>query len=95
MAQADGIKGERVNLRLSAVAKRRIERAAALEGRPLSSFIVASVLEQAERTIAAHDAMELSRRDAERFLDAVLDPPRANRRLRAALDEHGQRVLSR
>ncbi|MCR4377143.1 MAG: DUF1778 domain-containing protein [Rhodospirillales bacterium] len=88
-------KSERVNLRLDATAKRRIERAALVEGKTVSGFILASALENAEETISRHETFALSRRDAEIFLDAILNPPPANAKLRKALAEHDRRVVSR
>ena len=51
MAQADTVRSERINLRLSETAKRRIERAASVEGKTVSAFIVSSALEKAEKTV--------------------------------------------
>jgi len=86
---------ERLNLRLRAAAKRRIEQAAAFEGKTVSSFILSSALASAERTIRAHEAVVLSRRDAEVFLEAILDPPPPSATLRAAIEEHRRRVAAR
>jgi uncharacterized protein (DUF1778 family) len=86
---------DRINLRLNPGAKRRIEQAAAVEGRTVSSFIVSSALATAERTIREHEAMVLSRRDAEVFLEAVLNPPPPSARLREAIEEYRRRVIPR
>ena len=86
---------ERLNLRLKSDAKRRIEQAAAFEGTTVSSFIVSSALATAERTIREHETMVLSRRDAEVFVDAILNPPRPSAKLRQAVEEHRRRVVSR
>ena len=95
MAQADTVRSERINLRLSETAKRRIERAASVEGKTVSAFIVSSALENAEKTVRRHETIALAREDAMRFLDALSDPPPPNDRLRAALEEHARRVDSR
>lgn len=95
MAQANTVRSERINLRLSEAAKRRIERAASVEGKTVSAFIVSSALETAERTIGRHEITALARQDAMRFFDALAAPPPPNDRLRAALEEHAQRVDSR
>ena len=49
-------------------------------------------MSQAERTIRRHERMVLKRRDSEIFFDALLQPPRMNPRLAAALEEHDRRV---
>ena len=95
MAQTGAVRSERINLRLSGTAKRRIERAAAVEGKTVSAFIVSSALENAERTARRHETIALAREDAARFFDALADPPPPNDRLRAALEEHARRVDSR
>ncbi len=95
MSRAASAKSERVNLRLDAAAKRRLERAASVEGKTVSGFILSSALARAEETIQNHETMALSRRDAETFLDAILTPPKPNAKLRKALDEHRRRVQSR
>jgi len=86
---------QRVNLRLNEDAKHVIERAASFEGKTVSKFILASALERAEETIHKHETMVLSRRDAETFLDAILNPPKPNAKLQKALDEHNRRVEQR
>ena len=95
MAQANVTKSERVNLRLNATAKLRIERAASFEGKTVSGFIVSSALENAEKAIQKHETMALDQRDAKRFFDVIINPPALNNRLRTAMDEHGKRVASR
>ncbi len=95
MPQTNTVRNERINLRLSETAKRRIEQAASVEGKTVSAFIVSSALETAERTIDKHETMALGREDATRFFDALAAPPPLNQRLRAALEEHARRVASR
>ncbi len=95
MAQATSTKSERVNIRLDAAAKRRLERAASFEGKTVSGFILSSAMERAEETIEKYEIMVLSRRDAKTFLDAILNPPKQNAKLRKAIDEHRRRVISR
>ena len=95
MAQSSTARSERINLRLGESAKRRIERAASVEGKTVSAFIVSSALEVAERTIDRHETIALGREDARRFFDALANPPPPNDRLRAALEEHALRVDSR
>ncbi len=52
-------------------------------------------LENADKAIQKHETMALNRRDAERFFDAIINPPALNDKLRTAMDEHGKRVASR
>lgn len=93
--QTSNIRNARINLRLSATAKQRIQRATSVEGKTVSAFIVSSALEKAERAIDRNVLMRLAHEDAMRFFQALETPPAPNDRLRAALDEHGRRVDSR
>lgn len=95
MALVNTSRSMRINLRLSEPIKRRIERAASVEGKTVSGFILSSALENAEKTIEKHETMALGRRDAEVFFDALANPPAPNGALQTALDEHGRRVVSR
>lgn len=95
MSVATETKQERINLRLQHDAKQILERAARFEGKTVSSFILASALQQAEKTIEAHEVMRLSSRDAETFFDALAKPVEFNDKLTAAFKEHEQRVTSR
>ena len=95
MAHTTTTHSERINLRLSGTAKRRIEQAASVEGKTVSAFIVSSALENAEKTVRHHDTIALAREDATRFFDALADPPTPNDRLRAAFKEHARRVDTR
>ena len=95
MARTASAHSERLNLRLDPAAKRRIEQAASFEGKTVSGFIVSSALATAERTIREHEAMVLSRRDAEVFLDAIVNPPGTSAKLRKAFEEHRRRVVAR
>lgn len=92
MTNTNVVKSERINLRLNPAIKRQIERAASFEGRTMSGFIVASAIESAERTIREYETFTPSRRDAERFFEALANPPAPNAKLRKALSEYGRRV---
>ena len=95
MARAATSKSERINLRLDAAAKHKIEQAASVEGRTVSGFILSSALACADAAVRAHETMVLGKRDAEVFLDAILNPPEPNEKLRRAMREHRERVVSR
>jgi len=94
MAQTSTAHSERINLRLSQTAMRRIERAVSVEGTAVSAFIVSSALATATQAIDRHETLALAREDATRFFDALSDPPPPNDRLRAALEKHSRRVNS-
>ena len=92
---APAAKNERINLRLKQSAKSLIERAAAFEGKTVSSFIVSSAVASAEKTIHEHESLQLNEQDAQRFFDALARPVRFNKKLTEALLEHDRRVDSK
>lgn len=79
---AGRVKAERLEARLTAAQKTLVERAAALQGRTVTDFVLTSVQEAARRAIEEHRRLELSVRDSEAFVDALLRPRAANARLR-------------
>ena len=95
MTLANTSRSMRINLRLSDPTRRRVERAASVEGKTVRGFILSSTLENAEKAIKRHETMALGRRDAEIFFDALANSPAPKGALQAALDEHGRRVVSR
>ncbi len=80
----DRTRGERLEARITADQKALIQRAAELEGRSVTDYVVSSVQDAARRTVEAHDVMVLSAAESRAFVDALLDPPPINDRLRTA-----------
>lgn len=75
-------RAERLETRVTAEQKNLIERAAALQGRSLTDFVLTSVQDAARRAIEEHQQLALSVRDSEAFVDALLNPQPVNDRLR-------------
>ncbi|MGB6536428.1 MAG: DUF1778 domain-containing protein [Xanthobacteraceae bacterium] len=86
------MRGERLGFRVDRETKGLIERAAHLERRKVTDFCVATLASAARRTIAEHDTLVLSERDRQAFFDALINPPKPNKRLVRALAEHKRRV---
>ncbi len=76
------VRDERLEARVTSEQKKLIERAAALQGRSVTDFVLASVQEAARRAISEHQRIELSVRDSEAFAAALLNPPPVGDRLR-------------
>ena len=83
---------ERINLRLKRASKHLIESAASFEGKTVSGFILSSALASAEQTMQRRQTLSLDQQDAQRFFDALAEPPAFNRALTKALAEHDRRV---
>lgn len=77
-------RGARLEARISAAQKALLQRAAALSGRTLSEFVVASAHEAASKVIAEHAVVQLSRAEQIAFVSTLLDPPKPSARLRRA-----------
>ena len=75
----------RLDLRLSARDRERLDRAAALAGLPLATFVRTAVLREADRTVAAESAVTLSLEESRRFLAALAKPFAPNLALQRAL----------
>jgi uncharacterized protein (DUF1778 family) len=65
----------RLEARISEEALEMVKRAAAIEGRSLSDFVVAAAHTAARRTIEATQVVHLSLEDQRAFVDALLSPP--------------------
>jgi uncharacterized protein (DUF1778 family) len=78
------LRTERTEARLLPEQKKRIERAARIKGLSLSDFIVQHADEAARKTIQEHTVWVLGDRDRDVFVQALLNPPRPNSRLKQA-----------
>ena len=75
-------RAQRLETRVTAEQKTLIEHAAALQGRTVTDFVLTSVQDAARRAIEEHQRIELSVRDSQAFVDALLNPKPVNARLR-------------
>ena len=76
---------QRMNLRVTPIAKAKLVRAAALRHTDLTDFVTRTALREAEAVIAEAEVVSLSGRDSLRVLNLLENPPAANARLRAAI----------
>jgi uncharacterized protein (DUF1778 family) len=82
----------RLEARVTAEQKRLIERAAALQGRTVTDFVLTSVQAAARRAIEEYNRLELSVRDSEAFVEALLNPRPVNDRLRDTVRRYREKV---
>lgn len=78
-------KPERLEARVTREQKQLIERAAELEGRSITDFVVASAQSAARQVIQDHEILKLTARDREVFVQALLNPPKPTDKLRQAV----------
>jgi len=86
---ARAVRTEKLDLRLSSVAKRRLEAAASVASRSLSAFVLESALSQAEQTLADRHTFVLSKIKWTEFQQALDAPVRSLPRLQRVLTEPG------
>ena len=79
---------ERLEARVTAQQKALFREAADLQGVTLTDFVVSSVHQAAVRALEARHVLDLSRRDQQVLVQAVLRPPTPNARLRTAWSRH-------
>jgi uncharacterized protein (DUF1778 family) len=75
-------RAQRLETRVTTEQKNLIERAAVLQGRTITDFVLTSAQDAARRAIEEHQQLELSVRDSEAFVEALLNPRPVNDRLR-------------
>lgn len=88
-------KAYRFDARLNEEQKTLIQKAADLEGRTLTDFVLRSAEAAAERTLRDRAILVLTARDAEVFVDAILNPPEPGPVLRAAAKYYKRHAESR
>ena len=85
-------RSERLEARISKAQKELFVRAAELQGRSLTDFLVASVQEAALATVRSHDAVRLSDHDRQAFVAALLTPPAPAKTLEQAAKRYRKRT---
>jgi uncharacterized protein (DUF1778 family) len=83
---------ERLEARVSKEQKDLFVRAAELQGRSLTDFVIASAQEAAIETVRTHDALRVSERDRRAFVSALLAPPAPAKMLKQAAKRYRQRT---
>jgi uncharacterized protein (DUF1778 family) len=74
----------RIEARIAPEALALVRRAAELQGRSVSDFVVAAAQAEAERAIETAQIIRLSLDDQRAFAQAIIDPPPPNEALRRA-----------
>jgi uncharacterized protein (DUF1778 family) len=83
----------RIEARIAPEALVVVKRAAELQGRGVSDFVVAAAQEAASRTIEETQIIRLSVEDQRAFADAILNPPPPTPALIRAVEAH-RRLIS-
>lgn len=85
-------KGERLETRITKEQKELFQRAADIQGRSLTDFVISSVAEAAKQIVQEHEIMILSARDRAVFVEALLNPPEPSSKLQTAARRYKQKM---
>ena len=82
----------RFDARLNRDQKRLIQRAADLQGRTMTDFVLHSAESAAEKTLRERAMLLLSARETETFVSAILNPPEPGPVLRQAVRHYKNQI---
>ncbi len=83
----------RIEARIAPDALAVVKRAAELQGRSVSDFVVAAAQDAAQRTIAETHIIRLAAEDQRRFAEALLNPPSLAPAMERARDSHNRLIV--
>lgn len=82
------VRTARIEARIAPDALAIVKRAAEIQGRSISDFVVAAAQEAAERTIERTEIIRLSVAGQRAFAEAILNPPKPPTGLKKAAKAH-------
>lgn len=92
MMPSESSRTSRIEARISPDALLIVKRAAELQGRSLSDFVVAAAQDAAQRAIEEATLIRLSVEDQTRFAELLLNPPEPSDALKRAKAAHDRLV---
>ncbi len=84
----------RLEARISRELHTALKRAAALQNRTVTDFVITAVQEAAENVIENTQVLRLSLADQKRFAQALLSPPKVTQALERAFRRHRELVTT-
>jgi uncharacterized protein (DUF1778 family) len=85
-------KTSRLEARVSPDALAMVKRAAEIQGRTVSDFVVAAAQEAAQRTIESNQIIRLTLEGQQQFAEAILNPPSPGARLKKTAARYRQLI---
>jgi uncharacterized protein (DUF1778 family) len=82
----------RIEARISPEALAMVRRAAELQGRSISDFVVAAAKDAAQKAVSEAELIQLSREAQEKFAALLLNPPSPNPALARAVKRHRELI---
>ena len=94
MSQNSDVSMSRIDARIPLAVRETIDRAAALQGRTRTDFLIEAALEKAERVVAEQSLIRLALRDQELLAKALAEKnvSEPSRFLKSLISEYGERV---
>jgi uncharacterized protein (DUF1778 family) len=83
----------RIEARISPDMLELVKRAAEAQGRSVSDFVVSATAEAAQKVVAEHDMIRLSREASAQVAALLLDPPAPNKALEEAFAARRRLIL--
>ncbi len=91
----DALTTGRLEARLPTAVLRRLKRAAEIQGRTLTDFVVSAADEAACRAIEQTEIFRMSAEDQRRIADAILNSPAPNRALKKAARQNRELIAAK
>ena len=88
MMPQESNRSARIEARIAPEALALVKRAAEIQGRSVSDFVVAAAQDAAHRAIEETQMIRLSVEDQRMFAETILNPPRPNEAMRRAAAAH-------
>jgi uncharacterized protein (DUF1778 family) len=82
----------RIEARIAPEALAIVRRAAELQGRSISDFVVAAAHDAAQKMVAEVEVTRLSVEGQQKFVKAILNPPPPNAAMKRALKRHRELI---
>jgi uncharacterized protein (DUF1778 family) len=92
MLPTERSRSARIEARIAPDALAIVKRAAELQGRSVSDFVVAAAQEAAHRTIEETQIIRLSIEDQERFVELLINPPALSPAMKRAKSAHSRLI---
>jgi len=83
----------RIEARIAPDALAVVRRAAEIQGRSISDFVVAAAQDAARKTVTDMEVIRLSREAQEQFVSLLLNPPPPSEALVRALERHRELIV--
>ena len=83
----------RLEARISPEVKALVQKAADLEGRSLTDFVVTNIQAAAHKVIEDHQTLRLNAEDSKTFVEALLNPSEPNEALKIAAQRYKATML--